>query len=136
VFGALVKGGVPVVDERNGVTTPRLDVAGALLSLQRGLMAAQTVAPASLRAGTKATTITVNGPTFPKDAVVRWNGQERPTAFVSATELRVTLTDADLARPGVALLTVSSATLAATTTDAKFLVSSSRVVALALSAGQ
>ena len=39
-------------------------------------------------------------------AVVQWNGTARATTFVSATQLRATITAADIAAPGTAQVSV------------------------------
>jgi len=50
----------------------------------------------------------VTGAGFVEDSTVRWNGADRPTAFVSSTQLEATITGGDLAVPGVAAVTVFS----------------------------
>jgi List-Bact-rpt repeat protein/centrosomal CEP192-like protein len=61
---------------------------------------AGTLSPASTPAGTAGLTLTVNGSSFVATSVVRWNGSARPTTVVSATQLRATITAADLASTG------------------------------------
>lgn len=56
-----------------------------------------TLSPASADAGGVGRTLTVNGQGFVASSVVRWNGASRATTFVSATQLRATITTADLA---------------------------------------
>jgi hypothetical protein len=51
-------------------------------------------------------TVTVTGANFARGAVVRWNGADRPTAYVSAGRLEAALSAADLATPGTGALTV------------------------------
>jgi len=51
-------------------------------------------------------TLTVNGSGFTQGAVVRWNGSERPTHFVSASQLTADITNADLQTPGTVQVTV------------------------------
>jgi uncharacterized protein (TIGR03437 family) len=50
--------------------------------------------------------LTVNGANFVNGAVVRVNGADRSTTFVSATRLTATLSAADIANPGTARITV------------------------------
>jgi hypothetical protein len=57
-----------------------------------------------------ATTITVTGTRFYPATVVRLNGVAKTTTYVSATQLRVTLTAADVAAPGSQALTAFSPT--------------------------
>jgi hypothetical protein len=68
-----------------------------------------SLSPSSAVAGDKAFRLTVIGENFgqPKqDAAVRWNGIDRPTTYVSATELRLELTAEDLAHAGTARVSV------------------------------
>jgi hypothetical protein len=51
-------------------------------------------------------TLFVQGLGFVSGLTVRWNGSDRPTEFVSANALRVTLTSDDTAQPGTAVVTV------------------------------
>lgn len=62
--------------------------------------------PSSAFAGSDALTLKVTGTNFVQSSVVRWNGSDRQTTYVSATELRAEITAADLAEPGTAQVTV------------------------------
>ncbi|MGH3739890.1 MAG: beta strand repeat-containing protein [Micromonosporaceae bacterium] len=62
--------------------------------------------PSSVLAGAPGFTLTVTGSGFVTDSVVRWNGANRPTTFVSATELTAALPAADVGVTGTALVTV------------------------------
>jgi len=53
-------------------------------------------------------TLTVTGTNFTSDALVNWNGSERSTTFVSATQLTAAITPMDAAFPGTATVTVSN----------------------------
>jgi hypothetical protein len=64
--------------------------------------------PARASAGTGPFTLTVNGTGFAVASEVRWNGAARATTFVSATQLRASLTAADIAVPVTAAVTVFS----------------------------
>ena len=57
-----------------------------------------------------ATSLTLTGNKFRQNSVVRVNGAERPTTFISATQLGITLTLADLATAGVVKLSVFTPT--------------------------
>ncbi len=59
-----------------------------------------SIAPASVTAGSAPFTLTVRGLDFVVGATVLWNGAARPTTFVSASELAVTVPAADVAAPG------------------------------------
>ncbi|MGH9842046.1 MAG: putative Ig domain-containing protein, partial [Blastocatellia bacterium] len=62
--------------------------------------------PNSAIAGGAAFTLTLTGTDFVSSSVVRWNGSSRPTAFVSATQLRASITASDIATAGMASVTV------------------------------
>jgi hypothetical protein len=64
--------------------------------------------PASVVAGTAGFDLTVNGNGFVSSSLVLWNGTERPTTFVSSTQLTAALAAADLAATGTAEVTVVS----------------------------
>jgi hypothetical protein len=51
-------------------------------------------------------TLTVNGISFTANSVVRWNGSDRPTVFVSSTRLTATIFAADVSAIGVFPVTV------------------------------
>jgi hypothetical protein len=50
--------------------------------------------------------VTVDGTGFVGGSIVRWNGADRPTTFVSRTRLTAQLTPGDVAAPGTAQVTV------------------------------
>jgi hypothetical protein len=59
-----------------------------------------SLSPTSTTVGGAAFTLTVTGRSFVAKSVVRWNGADRTTTFVSATQLRATINAADLATAG------------------------------------
>ena len=65
-----------------------------------------SMSPSVATAGASAFTLTVSGINFVSGATVRWNGADRTTAFVSATQLRASVTAADVATPGTVPVTV------------------------------
>lgn len=68
-----------------------------------------SLAPSSKVAGTGAFTLTVNGANFVNGtSTVRWNGSNRTTTFVSATQLTAAITAADIASSGTANVTVAN----------------------------
>ena len=69
-----------------------------------------SLAPTSVTAGTAGLSLTVNGGSFAPTSIVRWNGASRPTAFVSATQLRATIDATDLATAGAASVSVLTPT--------------------------
>lgn len=64
------------------------------------------LAPSSTATGSADFTLTVNGSGFVSSSVVRWNGSNRPTTFVSATELTASISASDVATPGSVSVTV------------------------------
>lgn len=64
------------------------------------------LSPANRAAGSGQFTLTVNGSSFVSNAVVRWNGNERSTTFVSATQLTASIPATDVAAQGTASVTV------------------------------
>lgn len=65
-----------------------------------------TVTPTVLGPGD--TTLTIHGAGFTAGSQATWNGQARPTTFVDAATLRVTLNAGDAATPGTAAVGVSN----------------------------
>ena len=65
-----------------------------------------SLSPASAAAGGAAFTLTVNGSGFTTASVVRWNGADRATTFVSGAQLRAAIPAADLAVAGIAQVAV------------------------------
>lgn len=65
-----------------------------------------SVSPTAMLTGSRAITLTVSGTGFVDGSVARWNGADRPTAYISPTELRVEIPAADVAKAGTARLTV------------------------------
>ena len=67
---------------------------------------ATSLSPTSAMAQGTAFTLTVNGSGFMAGSVVRWNGSNRPTTFVSATQLQAAIAASDIAAEGTANVTV------------------------------
>ncbi|HEU4366754.1 MAG TPA: hypothetical protein VFV05_00840 [Methylomirabilota bacterium] len=61
-----------------------------------------SLSPSSAIAGSTGFMLTVNGSGFASASVVRWNGVDRTTTFVSASQLRIAIAAADIATPGSA----------------------------------
>jgi hypothetical protein len=64
------------------------------------------LSPASVVAGAPGLTLTVTGTNFSTGSVVRWNGTDRATTFVSATQLTATIPATDVALAGTPRVTV------------------------------
>src|SRR5207244_13000761 len=65
-----------------------------------------SLSPSSGLAASPGLTLIVNGGNYQPSSVVRWNGADRPTAFVSATRLQASISAADLASGAAVLVTV------------------------------
>lgn len=68
--------------------------------------AISSLSPTSATAGGAAFTLTVNGSSFVSGAAVRWNGSNRTTSFVGATQLTAQIPASDIASAGTASVTV------------------------------
>jgi subtilisin len=67
-----------------------------------------SLSPAQVTVGGPAFTLTVNGTGFVSSSVVKWNGSDRATTFVSNTQVRAAIGAADVATAGVASVKVFS----------------------------
>ncbi|NOT60606.1 MAG: hypothetical protein HOP19_10330, partial [Acidobacteria bacterium] len=65
-----------------------------------------SIAPTSAQAGGAAFTLTLNGTNFLSNSLVRWNGLDRTTTVVSATQLTAQIPASDIATAGTAQVTV------------------------------
>ena len=65
-----------------------------------------SLSPSSASAGEAAFTLTVNGSDFISASAVQWNGSGRKTSYVSATQLKASITAADIATAGTTNVTV------------------------------
>jgi bacillolysin len=68
-----------------------------------------SITPSSVAAFSSAFTLTVNGAGFSNSSVVRWNGADRTTAYVSANTLTASITAPDVASAGSASVVVYTA---------------------------
>jgi hypothetical protein len=62
--------------------------------------------PSSAIAGGSGFTLTVNGTNFRASSIVRWNGADRTTTYVSTTQLTAAISAADIASAGTIAVTV------------------------------
>ncbi|MBC8078590.1 MAG: IPT/TIG domain-containing protein, partial [Chloroflexales bacterium] len=62
--------------------------------------------PASATAGGSGFTLTVNGTGFQSGTVLRWNGADKPTTVITATQLQATIDAADIASDGTLAVSV------------------------------
>lgn len=68
------------------------------------------ISPTVALAGGPTFTLTVTGTNFVPGSVVRWNGSDRATTYISATKLQAVIPAADIAAFGAASVTVFNAT--------------------------
>jgi hypothetical protein len=68
------------------------------------------LAPSSAWMGDPGFTLTVTGSGFVPESRIRWNGEDRPTAYISATEMTATIPATDLATEGSVPVVVFSPT--------------------------
>jgi len=67
-----------------------------------------SISPTSRVAGTPAFTLTVNGSNFISGSTIRWNGSNRTTTLVNSGQLTATISAADIATAGSAVITVAT----------------------------
>jgi hypothetical protein len=79
-----------------------------------------SLSPSSAVPGGTAFTLTVNGVNFENGAVVRWNGTNRVTTFVSNTQLTAAILAADIASAGTATVTVFNPVSSTTSSGQSF----------------
>src|SRR5439155_6735758 len=78
-----------------------------------------SISPSSALAGGAAFTLTTTGTNFAITSVVRWNGSDRTTTYVSSTQLQAQVTAADIATAGTAPVTVFNPTPGGGTSSAQ-----------------
>ncbi len=82
------------------------------------------LSPSSIETGSSGFELTVNGSNFVKDSVaesrVRFNNQERPTTFLSSAQLRVRISERDVASGGTVNITVVNTSGGATSNSQTF----------------
>lgn len=115
VYHRFVSSGPPpthrlfTVDSNGGTETPETTFDGLDFSADWqpiGAVPVITGLPSPLTAGLPGATLAVDGRGFAFRSVVRWNGSDRPTTWVSPTRVTARLTAADVAAPGSAQVTV------------------------------
>jgi hypothetical protein len=93
------------------VRNPNGGVSNSLpFTIDNPLPSLTSTSPTHVTGGGTAFTLTVQGSDFVPNSVVRWNGSDRTTTYVSATELQAAITAADIASGGEAQVTVFNPT--------------------------
>ena len=85
---------------------PADNVVRSSLRIANDVPVLTSLAPASVVAGGPGFQLTLTGTGFVSGAAVRWNGVNRPTTFVSSTQLTAQIPAGDIAAIGVANVTV------------------------------
>ncbi|MBX7132940.1 MAG: hypothetical protein K1X67_09720 [Fimbriimonadaceae bacterium] len=83
---------------------------GATFTINNPAPGLTSISPASAIAGGPLFTLTVNGSGFNTSSIVRWNGSNRTTTFVSATQVTAQIPATDIATAGTATVTVFNPT--------------------------
>ncbi len=65
-----------------------------------------SISPASAPAGSNTFVMTITGSNFSQNSVVRWNGVDQQTTFVSTRQLQIKVTASYLKSPGAVSITV------------------------------
>jgi hypothetical protein len=68
----------------------------------------QPLVPATVKPGSGAFSLVVNGTGFTSSSIVNWNGTTRVTEFISSSSLKALINAADVAKPGTASVTVTT----------------------------
>jgi hypothetical protein len=79
---------------------------GVTFTINNPVPTVANLTPNSASAGGAPFTLTVNGTNFVNTSVVRWNGADRTTTYVSGTQLTASITAADILSVGSATVTV------------------------------
>jgi hypothetical protein len=95
-----------VVRVRMGTTASTAEVQYTISSSGNPIPVASGLNPSSATAGDSAFTLTVSGNGFIPNSVVRWNGVNRATTYVSSNQIRALISSADIAVEGAASITV------------------------------
>ncbi|HTM25229.1 MAG TPA: S8 family serine peptidase [Vicinamibacterales bacterium] len=90
----------------NGSTRAATSPAVTVDTTFRPLPVVTSLSPARAIVGGSAVTLAVNGSNFTSSSVVRWNGADRPTTFVNASQLQAAIGSGDIAAVGTAQVTV------------------------------
>jgi hypothetical protein len=98
----------------------------ALLTITFAAPAITLISPSSAVAGGAAFTLSVTGTNFAPNSVLRWNGENRPTTVVSATELTAQIPATDIANVGTAKITVFSPAANASSNEVSFAINQSQ----------
>lgn len=81
---------------------------GSTFNITNHAPVVSSIQPSSVDAGSGGFTLNVTGSHFVNGAVVRWNGADRPTTFISSTQLAATISAADASASGTVPITIAN----------------------------
>ncbi|MBI2419219.1 MAG: hypothetical protein HYV28_15225 [Ignavibacteriales bacterium] len=81
-----------------------------ILTINNPVPYISSISPSNVTAGGPGLALTVNGTYFVPGSIVRWNGSNRPTTFVSGSQLTAAISAEDIALSGIVLITVWNST--------------------------
>jgi hypothetical protein len=90
----------------NGYTRAATSPSVTVTAASSPVPAISSLAPAAAVVGQPSFILSVNGSNFTTASVVRWNGSDRPTTYITSTQVRATISAADVAALGTATVTV------------------------------
>jgi hypothetical protein len=91
-----------------GQPTPQTATKAFSLAVAAGAPVLTSLNPSTSTAGGPAFTLTVDGTNFVSNSTVRWNGSNRTTTFVNASQLTAAIPASDIASTGTASVTVAN----------------------------
>jgi M6 family metalloprotease-like protein len=109
--GAMWRVGETYTIPENGVPVTVVSATASGFVVAIGTPNAPTItglSPSVAPAGGPGLVLSVRGANFATNSVVRWNGTDRSTTFVSATELQAAILPADIATVGTRTVTVNT----------------------------
>lgn len=106
-FGAITPAGSFSMTVTNGSGSPSMHGIMIVFSpLPNPSPTTTNIAPTSAMAGSAGLTLTVNGTNFISSSVVRFNGSDKSTTFISSTQLTAQILTSDLTAAGTFPITV------------------------------
>jgi hypothetical protein len=84
------------------------DLSNLTTSITNPVPIITSLSPNSIAAGSSGFTLTINGKDFVSGCLVKWNGTERPTRFISTTQVTAQITATDIASLGSSIVTFTN----------------------------
>lgn len=110
VLSALQNTGLAITDSKSPtITKKRIKLSAAVNTFPTGnnpVPVMTSISPNKMEAGFPSFTLTVTGSKFVPGSVVRWKNLDRLTTYVSATQLKATISKTDIAAAGTAQVKV------------------------------